>query len=96
MSSLGLIAFGEKEELIFLGKEISEQRNYSEKIAERIDNEVDVIIKGAQKQAEVILIKNKLLRDKVAQALVEREIIERKDYEKLVGKVGNLKDNKKA
>ena len=36
----GLVAFGEKEELIFLGKEISEQRNYSEKIAERIDEEV--------------------------------------------------------
>jgi cell division protease FtsH len=94
MSSLGLIAFGDKQEMVFLGREISEQRNYSEKIAERIDNEVDIIIKGAQKQAEIILIKQKLLLDKVAQALVEREIIERKDYEKLVGKVGNLKDNK--
>jgi len=92
MSSLGLIAFGDKQEMVFLGREISEQRNYSEKIAERIDNEVDAIIKGAQKQAEIILIKNKGLLDKVAQALVEREIIERKDYEQLVGKVGNLKD----
>ena len=84
MSSLGLIAFGEKEELIFLGKEISEQRNYSEKIAERIDGEVDMIIKGAQKQAEIILIKHRGLLDKVAQDLFKKEIIEREEYEKLI------------
>jgi cell division protease FtsH len=90
MSSLGLIAFGEKEELVFLGKEISEQRNYSEKIAERIDEEVDIIIKGAQKQAEVILIKHTNLLDKVAKDLVEKETIEREEFEKLIGK-GNKK-----
>jgi cell division protease FtsH len=45
MSSLGPISFGEKEEFVFLGKEISEQRNYSEKIAEKIDNEVEVFIR---------------------------------------------------
>jgi len=84
MSSLGLIAFGEKEELIFLGKEISEQRNYSEKIAERIDEEVDMVIKEAQKKAEIILIKRKNLLDKVAQCLVEKEIIEKDEFEKLI------------
>ncbi|MCX6719790.1 MAG: AAA family ATPase [Candidatus Staskawiczbacteria bacterium] len=84
MSSLGLIAFGEKEELIFMGKEISEQRNYSEKIAERIDEEVDVIIKGAQKNAEIILIKHKALLDKVAKDLIEKEIIEREEFERLI------------
>jgi cell division protease FtsH len=84
MSSLGLITFGEKEEMVFLGKEISEQRNYSEKIAERIDEEVDMIIKEAQKQAEQILIKRKDLLDKVAQDLVEKEIIEKEEFEKLI------------
>ncbi|MCX6724273.1 MAG: ATP-dependent zinc metalloprotease FtsH [Candidatus Staskawiczbacteria bacterium] len=93
MSSLGLIAFGDKEEMVFLGREISEQRNYSEKIAERIDEEVDAIIKGAQKQAEVVLIKHKNLLDKVAKALIEKEIIEREEFEKLIG--GVLKNNKK-
>ncbi|MCX6718740.1 MAG: ATP-dependent zinc metalloprotease FtsH [Candidatus Staskawiczbacteria bacterium] len=87
MSSLGLIAFGEKDEMVFLGKEISEQRNYSEKIAERIDEEVDIIIKGAQKKAEVILIKHTNLLDKVAKDLVEKETIEREEFEKLIGKV---------
>jgi len=84
MSSLGLIAFGEKEELVFLGKEISEQRNYSEKIAERIDEEVDVIIKGAQKQAEIVLLKHRNLLDKVAKDLIEKETIEREEFEKLI------------
>jgi len=84
MSSLGPIAFGEKEELVFLGKEISEQRNYSEKIAERIDEEVDVIIKGAQKNAELTLIKRRNLLDKVAKALIEKETIEKEDFEKLI------------
>jgi len=84
MSSLGLIAFGEKDELVFLGKEISEQRNYSEKIAERIDEEVDVIIKGAQKQAEIVLLKHRNLLDKVGKDLVEKETIEREEFEKLI------------
>ena len=86
MSSLGPIAFGEKEELIFLGKEISEQRNYSEKVAERIDQEVDIIIKGAQKQAEITLLKHRNMLEKVAKELIEKEIIEREEFEKLIGK----------
>jgi cell division protease FtsH len=84
MSSLGPISFGEKEEMVFLGKEISEQRNYSEKIAERIDEEIDIIIKGAQKQAEVILIKHKNILEKVAKDLIEKEIIEREEFERLI------------
>ena len=84
MSSLGPISFGEKEELVFLGKEISEQRNYSEKIAEKIDQEVDIIIKEAQKQAVAVLQKHKNLFDKVAKNLIEKETIEREEFEKLI------------
>jgi len=83
MSSLGPISFGEKEEAMFLGKGIGE-RNYSEKIAERIDEEVDVIIKNSEKNAEVLLIKHKNLLDKVAKNLIEKEIIEREEYEKII------------
>jgi len=84
MSSLGPISFGEKEELVFLGKEIGEQRNYSEKIAEKIDKEVETIIKSAQKKAETILIRKKGLLEKVAGMLIKKEIIERDDFEKLI------------
>jgi len=52
MSSLGPISFGEKEGLVFLGKEISEQRNYSEKVAAQIDEEVEEFIKEAEIQAK--------------------------------------------
>jgi len=93
MSSLGPISFGEKEELIFLGREISEQRNYSEKIAERIDEEVDVIIKKCQKMTEAVLLKKRKLLDKVAKTLIEKEIIEREEFEKLIK--GHKKNNKK-
>ena len=67
--SSSCFAFGDKDEMVFLGREISEQRNYSEKVAERIDEEVDIIIKGAQKNAEAILIKHRALLEKVAKDL---------------------------
>ena len=94
MSPLGPISFGEKEEMVFLGKEISEQRNYSEKIAEKIDNEVDKIIKDAEKQAKSVLEKRKTLLDKIAKTLIEKETIEREEYEKLIN--GNKKQTKKT
>ncbi len=86
MSSLGPIAFGEKEDLVFLGKEISEQRNYSEKIAALIDEEVEKFIKSAEKQANSILTKKKKTLDKIAQVLMEKETIERDEFEKIVKK----------
>ncbi|MDO8660201.1 MAG: cell division protein FtsH, partial [Candidatus Parcubacteria bacterium] len=93
MSPLGPISFGEKEEIIFLGKEISEQRNYSEAIAFKIDKEVEKIIRTAEKTAQNILTKRKSLLDKVAKKLIEKETIEREDFEKLIN--GGHKKNKK-
>jgi cell division protease FtsH len=86
MSSLGPIAFGKKEELVFLGKEISEQRTYSEKVAVQIDREIAKFIKEAQKRAIKILRKKGRLLDKLAKTLIEKETIERKEFEELVGK----------
>ena len=77
--------------MVFLGKEISEQRNYSEKIAMRIDEEVEMIVKEAQKQAEIILIKHKALLEKVAKILIEKEIIEREEFEKIIKANGGAK-----
>jgi cell division protease FtsH len=85
MSSLGPVSFGEKEELVFLGKEISEQRNYSEKVAAQIDREVTKFIKNAEAQARKILLKKKNLLDKVAKILITKETIEREEFEKLIG-----------
>jgi len=85
MSSLGPISFGEKEKLIFLGKEISEQRNYSEKVAAEIDKEVATFIKEAENQARKILMKKKRLLEKIAKRLIEKETIEREEFEELIG-----------
>ena len=84
MSSLGPISYGEKEELVFLGKEISEQRNYSEEIASKIDKEVEKFITDAEKQATKILSKRRALLAKIAQTLVVKETIEREEFDRLM------------
>ncbi len=86
MSSLGPVVFGEKEELVFLGKEISEQRNYSEKVAAKIDEEVDKFIKKAEQKALITLKQNKKLLEKVAKTLIEKETIEKEEFEELIKK----------
>ncbi len=86
MSSLGPISFGEKEELVFLGRELSEQRNYSEKTAVQIDNEVEKFINDGQAKATEILTKKRSLLEKIARTLIEKETIEKEEFERLVGK----------
>jgi cell division protease FtsH len=86
MSPLGPITFGKQEEMIFLGKDSYEQRNYSEEVASKIDKEVSKFINEAQKKAEKILNQKKSVLDKVAKTLIEKETIERKEYEELIGK----------
>jgi cell division protease FtsH len=83
---LGPIVLGEREELIFLGREISEQRNYSEKVAAEIDEEVSLIISKAQKKSEEILAKNKNLLKRIAQRLIEKETIEGKEFDSFFAK----------
>ena len=84
MSKLGPTVFGERETDLFLGKEFNETRNYSEKVAIDIDKEVEKLIKNAQKQAEKIIKENKLLLEKIAQTLMEKETIEREDFENII------------
>ncbi len=85
MSSLGPISFGEREELVFLGRELSEQRNYSEKVATQIDNEVEKFINDGRKKATEILTKKRNLLEKIARILIEKETIEKEEFEKLIG-----------
>jgi len=73
---LGPMTFGEKQELVFLGKEIGEQREYSEKVAQEIDEEVRRIIREAYERAKEILTKNREKLDRLAQALMEKETLE--------------------
>jgi cell division protease FtsH len=73
---LGPRTFGHKEELVFLGREISEQRDYSEKIAEEIDEEVRRIIEAAHAKARQIIRDNRAKLDHLARKLLEVETLE--------------------
>jgi cell division protease FtsH len=73
---LGPRTFGRKEELIFLGREISEQRDYSEKVAEEIDEEVRRIIDEAHNVARKIITENLDKLDRLATRLIEDETLE--------------------
>ena len=85
MSELGSIAFGEREEMAFLGREFGEERNYSEEIAGKIDDEVARFINDAQEIATKSLLLRRKLLDKVAARLIEKETIEKEEYETLIG-----------
>ena len=80
---LELRTFGHKEELVFLGKEISEQRNYSERVSLEIDREVRAVIQKAYDVTRNILTENKAKLMQIAQRLITEETIEGETLEKL-------------
>lgn len=83
---LGPRTFGTKDEMVFLGKEIHERRDYSEAIAQQIDEEVSSILDAAYKRAQSIIKKHKAKLDAIVTALLEKETLEREQFEKIVGK----------
>jgi len=87
---LGPRTFGEKEEMIFLGREIHEQRDYSEKIAEVIDEEMSNFIESSKKKAEKILSDKKDYLEKIVKVLMEKETIEKEEFEKIVGEKNSI------
>ncbi|HUG94767.1 MAG TPA: ATP-dependent zinc metalloprotease FtsH [Pleomorphomonadaceae bacterium] len=81
--TLGPLAFGKKDEMIFLGREISEQRNYSDEVAAKIDAEVRAIIDRASERARQALTEHRAVLDRLADLLVEKETIEAAEFEAL-------------
>jgi len=79
--SLGPMVYGQKEELIFLGREISEQRDYSESVAEQIDSEVRRLVSDAYERARAILVEYRDRLDAVSHRLLEVETISREEFE---------------
>lgn len=84
MSKLGARTFGKKEELIFLGREMHEERNYSEETARSIDSEVSRLIDEAFARATKILTEKRAVLDRIANTLLEKETIEKDEFEALV------------
>jgi cell division protease FtsH len=82
---LGPRTYGEKEEMIFLGREIHEQRDYSEKVAEKIDEEIVGFIRQGEDLALGIIKTQKEQLEKIVSALLEKETIEKVEFEAIVG-----------
>ncbi len=84
MSKLGPLTFGKKEEQIFLGREIAQHRDYSEDTAIKIDQEVTRIVSEAYDKAKNILETHRELLVKIAEALLEREVLDASEVRQIL------------
>ncbi len=82
--SLGPLTLGKREEMVFLGREISEQRNYGEKVADEIDQEVSTLVADCYKDAIQILTNNRAKLDRLAAFLIEEETAEGEALDRLL------------
>jgi cell division protease FtsH len=80
---LGPIAFGKQEEMVFLGREISEQRNYSDEVAYEIDKEVRALIDSGYARAKKILTDNRDKLIEISELLIQKETLEGDEFERL-------------
>lgn len=98
MSDLGPITFSKSDEMVFLGKELHEQKNYSEKVAEEIDEAVKKFIDKAYKRAKQVLVEKKDILEKIVTKLLEKETLEKEEYDEIIGiakkKTENLEEEK--
>jgi cell division protease FtsH len=83
-SDLGPMTYGEREEMVFLGRSIAEHRNYSEAIARKIDNEVRQIIGRAYDGAIEVMTKHRDLLDELARSLIQNETLSEEEVETLL------------
>jgi len=81
---IGLVSLGERDEMVFLGRELAEHKIHSEKIAGFVDSEISRIISDAKKRSLLILKKNLKALKKVAEALLKNETLEGNEFAKLV------------
>jgi cell division protease FtsH len=80
---LGPLSFGKRDELVFLGREIGEQRNYSDEVAKQIDEEVRAIIDHAYERAMEVLVRHRDKLTALAEKLVAEETVDSEEFEKL-------------
>jgi cell division protease FtsH len=81
---MGPLQFGQQEELVFLGRDLAEQRDYSEEVAEAIDAEVQELVRAAYARVRKLLSENLDLLHKVANALLERETLSAEEFREVI------------
>lgn len=91
---LGPRTFGKREELIFLGREISEKKDYGEAVAEKIDNEISDLLSCALNLATKTLKENKNKLDLITNVLLEEETIEKEKFNALMAGASAVPENK--
>jgi len=91
MSDLGPLTFGERDDLIFLGRELAAHKNFSERTAELIDEEVKKIINRNYGRSEEILNKNRRKLIRLARALLEKEVLDSEEIARIVGRSKKVK-----
>ncbi|HUK12752.1 MAG TPA: ATP-dependent zinc metalloprotease FtsH [Thermoanaerobaculaceae bacterium] len=84
MSNMGPLTFGKREEAIFLGKEFARHQDYSEATAVEIDSEIKRLVDAAYQRAHEVLTSNRPALDRIASALLEREVLEGEEVYKMV------------
>ncbi len=84
MSKLGPLTFGKREEAIFLGKEFARHQDYSESTAVEIDSEIKRLVDVAHSRAKEVLTTNRVVLDRIAAALLEREVLEGEEVYRMV------------
>lgn len=90
---LGHRTYGERSDMVFLGRDIHEQRDYSEKVAAEIDDEVGRIISAAEKLAREVLIERKSILKNLAEALLEKETIDGQEFAAFFKKIDETRDD---
>lgn len=81
--TMGPLQFGQQEELVFLGRELAEQRDYSEEIAEEIDSEVHRVVDSAYARVRKLMSDNIDKLHAIAQALIDQETLNRDEFEEI-------------
>ncbi len=80
---MGPLQFGQQEELVFLGRELGEQRDYSEEIAEQIDSEVHKLVDSTYQRVRTLMSDNIAKLHAVAQALIDRETLNKDEFDQI-------------
>lgn len=84
---LGPVTLGESHEMVFLGRELGEQRNYSEAVAKQIDDEVSKIMREALKRATHVLAEHRDYLNAIAEKLTTQETLEQEEFNELVKEI---------
>jgi cell division protease FtsH len=93
---LGPLTYGEKQEEIFLGREIGMHRDYSETTAREIDEEIKRIVGESENRAEAIVKKNLVKLKRLAQKLLDKEILNGEEIDEILKDDRQKKDRKSS